>query len=519
MGIFFDGDALTGTASNDFFFPRGATGINDISAGNGNDVIYGEFGAFPGITQTRATAALALTSGNITASNLSQIWNQTENRDIIFSTSVSHTTMALGGFYGSQIWFAITVVAGAEITLDVDYGRDTNNTDTDTQLRIFQSDGVTSLAFNDDAAVLDTGSTSTLDSYLNYTFATAGTYLINVTEFGATDGNLFEFDDQFMLHISLTGQAANLTNIAQGADTIRGGAGDDIVYGMGGDDFIYGGLAAVDATETGNDTLYGDDGKDSIYGNGGDDLIYGGLGADFLIGGTGNDTIYGGSSSGDTIDFSDDFMRGGDGVDTLYGNGGNDTMAGGAGTDAIYGGFGNDIIYGGALLVDATDTGDTISGGYGKDDIRGNGGVDFLHGNEDDDIVIGGLGDDFIWGESGNDYLRGGDGADKFIFDTELDDVSNVDTIQNFVSGVDDIWLNQTIFAGIGDTLDASEFQNSSLPSSGEGTYRIFYNQATGQLFYDSNGSDAGGSTLFAVMTVASGALPVLTVADFAMVA
>jgi Ca2+-binding RTX toxin-like protein len=301
-----------------------------------------------------------------------------------------------------------------------------------------------------------------------------------------------------------------------GDDTILGGQGNDTANGGGGNDIIYGGIAAVDATETGDDFLYGNAGLDTIYGNGGNDTISGGLDADYLIGGTGNDTIYGGLSSTDTTDLADDFMRGGDGIDTLYGNGGDDTIAGGAGVDTIYGGVGDDLIYGGALLVDETDAGDTIYGGDGNDDIRGNGGDDFIYGGTGNDSIIGGVGADTIYGGLGNDYLRGGLGADRFYFSTAPNAATNMDTIQAFVVGTDKIVLSQAIFAGIGATLDAAEFQLGAVAN--DAADRIIYNQATGQLFYDSNGN-VNGSTdqvLFATLTAPTG---VLTIADFAMVA
>jgi Ca2+-binding RTX toxin-like protein len=318
---------------------------------------------------------------------------------------------------------------------------------------------------------------------------------------------------------TISGGAGNDTISGNGgADLLSGGADSDTVYGGQGDDIIYGGSAQVDATETGNDILYGDDGLDSIYGNGGNDTITGGLGADFLIGGTGNDTLYGGLSQSDTTDLSDDIMRGGDGTDTLYGNYGNDTLLGGAGFDSIYGGEGNDTLYGGAFLVDATDIADFIFGGNGRDDIRGNGGDDILYGEDGDDSLIGGLGSDRIFGGLGNDYLRGGLDADRFVFNTTLNAATNMDTIQNFVIGEDKILLSQGTFAGIDAVLDASEFQLGA--AANDINDRIIYNSATGQLFYDANGNVNGSADQiqFALLTVASGALPVLTINDFVMV-
>jgi Ca2+-binding RTX toxin-like protein len=546
----FAGYDLTGTGSNDYIIDR-LGGATTILGGDGSDVIYGDYSEFAYHMNGSAYDALqnlATDYGDVFINGTIQYWSESNNSEIENSTTIAHMSYFIDVYqanYGyGPYWEAYTVAAGDTITIDIDQGNDTANGNTDTIVELYAvapGGTVYNIATNDDSTAIDTGSVSLSDLYLTYTFLSAGTYLVKVSEFGLN--NISEASDNFAMHVSLTNHLyssnyGDVYNFAAGDDILRGGNGADTLYGMGGsdqlygddyndllyggsgDDFLYGGSAAVDSLDLGDDILYGEAGVDTIYGNAGNDTIYGGLGADLLVGGIGNDTIYGGSSATDTLDLSDDFMRGGDGLDRLFGNRGNDTILGGADADEIFGGDGNDVIYGGAFLVDATDVGDVISGGFGNDDIRGNGGVDFLHGNEGNDSIIGGLGDDFIWGELGNDYLRGGDGADKFIFDTALNAVTNVDTIRAFAVGVDDIWLNQTLFAGIGDTLDASEFQNSSLLPSGEGTYRIFYNQGTGELFYDSNGSDIGGRTLFAVMTVGLGQpLPVLTVDDFLMIA
>jgi Ca2+-binding RTX toxin-like protein len=302
-------------------------------------------------------------------------------------------------------------------------------------------------------------------------------------------------------------------------DFIYGQIGSDSIYGGTGDDRIYGGSAAVDATDnTGTDRLFGEAGNDTIYGNGGDDEIFGDLGEDFLIGGTGNDVIYGGSFEFDVLDNSNDFIRGGAGIDMLYGNRGNDTIYGGEDGDTLYGGAGNDILLGGGLLVDPTDLRDTIYGGTGNDDIRGNGGNDDLFGESGDDSIIGGLGIDYIYGGNGNDYLRGGADADLFTFDTVLNVVTNIDTIQAFVVGEDFIGLSQAIFTGIGLVLTDEAFQLGA--TANDAGDRIIYNQTTGQLFFDADGLGGLAQTQFAVMTVVPGQpLPALTIDNFLMVA
>jgi Ca2+-binding RTX toxin-like protein len=540
MALIYLGNPLTGTINDDYIvaLQGGVDPDTIINAGDGNDVVYGDCKSLrDGMDPSHAAAAM---EGHEINGSGSGTWTISENADIANSNTVAHASIYCdGSLAGQQGWISLIIRAGETITLDVDYGANTLNNNTDTVLSIFAFDGVTQIAFNDDGPG-DTGSSTNAgggqrDSYLTHTFASAGIYYVNIRDYNGPSGN-FAADDSFILNISLSLQATTGNEIG-GDDTIDGGAGNDVLHGMGGsdtmygaagndtvyggdgNDVIFGGSAAVDSTETGNDILYGDRGRDSIYGNGGNDTIYGGFGADTLIGGTGNDRLYGGLSGVDT-DWSDDFMRGGDGIDWLYGDGGDDTMLGGAGVDTLYGGEGNDLLYGGALLVDATDVGDFIYGGNGNDDIRGNGGDDILFGESGDDSIIGGLGNDEIRGGLGNDYLRGGAGADTFIFEITLNAATNIDTIHAFVVNEDRIVLSQAIFTGIGTTLDATEFQIGAAANDiGD---RIIYNQATGQLFFDPDGNTLGGAaqTQFAVMTVNPGSLmPALTIADFVMIA
>ena len=87
---------------------------------------------------------------------------------------------------------------------------------------------------------------------------------------------------------------------------------------------------------------------------------------------------------------------------------------------------------------------------------------------------------------------------DKFLFNTALNAATNVDTITDMTAGVDIIRLDDAFFAGIGavGVLNADAFHIGAAAADAED--RIVYNSATGQLFFDSNGNAAGGSTLFA---------------------
>ena len=86
----------------------------------------------------------------------------------------------------------------------------------------------------------------------------------------------------------------------------------------------------------------------------------------------------------------------------IMANGGDDTVYGGTGDDTIDGGAGQDWIFAG-------DGNDLASGGADNDSIWGDLGNDTLYGNDGDDKLIGGGGDDLLTGGTGNDLLYGDD--------------------------------------------------------------------------------------------------------------
>ena len=157
-----------------------------------------------------------------------------------------------------------------------------------------------------------------------------------------------------------------------GIDNISGGLGNDTIFGNGGDDFIQGdedsdtifGGTGNDVLEgnSGNDIIFGEDDQDFISGNEGDDYLNGGAGDDTVDGGAGNDYLYG--------YLGEDILNGGDGDDVLDGGDGNDSLVGGGGNDTLSGEAGNDILTG--VSSDGSsgyglNTIDTLVGGTGHD--------------------------------------------------------------------------------------------------------------------------------------------------------
>ena len=310
-----------------------------------------------------------------------------------------------------------------------------------------------------------------------------------------------------------------------GADTLLGDAGDDTLNGDDGADLLYGGI--------GNDVLNGGNDSDSLFGQDGNDTLNGGAGNDFLNGGAWNDVLRGGDGD-DTLEgsFGADELFGDAGNDILRGDAGNDVLSGGDGVDYLYGGAGDDILRGegrgdrmygdaGNDRLEGGDGGDILNGGDGDDELFGGTGVDILNGDGGSDRLWGDDGDDRLFGHEGTDVLGGGagndiltGGADGDIFFFNLLGAANADNVADFGNGDDVFQLDRGTFTGFSaiGTISAGQFHIGSAAADADD--RIIYNQSTGELFYDADGSGSAAAQLFA--TVAPGTF--LTAADFQIV-
>lgn len=144
-----------------------------------------------------------------------------------------------------------------------------------------------------------------------------------------------------------------------------------------------------------------------------------------------------------------------------------------------------------------------------------------LTGNEFKQALVGGAGadrlsgmggDDVLSGGAGMDVLTGGSGKDTFLFNTALG-ATNVDTIVDFNAAADTIRLENSVMAALGATgaLGAARFAANAAGQATAASHRIVYDTDSGNLFYDANGSAAGGSVLFATLT----GHPTISAADF----
>ena len=125
---------------------------------------------------------------------------------------------------------------------------------------------------------------------------------------------------------------------------------------------------------------------------------------------------------------------------------------------------------------------DVINAQDGDDIIRGLAGDDTLRGGEGNDTLIGGGGDDM---------LTGNEGADAFQFDAVSD---GVDTIKDFeVTQGDRLHLSAS---GFGSDLVVGELSESQFTLGSVAVResdRLIYNNITGQLFFDADGTGSGG--------------------------
>ena len=178
---------------------------------------------------------------------------------------------------------------------------------------------------------------------------------------------------------------------------------------------------------------------------------------------------------------------------------------------------------------------DLILTGNGKIDGTGNGLDNEIAGNKKankleglagDDTLTGGKGNDILMGGAGDDVLTGSKGKDRFEFSSDRSFKQKdfgEDQITDFQSAQkDSIILSQTTFnklesvVGKGFSVIA-EFDsvNGDKKAETSGAF-IVYNQKTGDLFYNANGSQAGFGSggLFATLEGA----PELKESDFSIV-
>jgi Ca2+-binding RTX toxin-like protein len=197
--------------------------------------------------------------------------------------------------------------------------------------------------------------------------------------------------------------------------------------------------------------------------------------------------------------------------DDIFGLGGDDVLTGGGGVDRLQGGLGDDIYF-----VDANGEVRELAN-QGIDQVfstvsyalkpnietlalQGVGNINGV-GNASANVITGNIGSNTLNGAAGNDTLEGAAGVDRFVFNSILNVVNNVDTIVDMTVGVDQIRLENGIFTGLAaGVLSAAAFHIGA--AAADASDRIIYNDVTGALIFDSNGSAAGGAKQFAALDI-----------------
>ncbi|NBU42441.1 MAG: hypothetical protein EBS51_16905 [Planctomycetia bacterium] len=133
--------------------------------------------------------------------------------------------------------------------------------------------------------------------------------------------------------------------------------------------------------------------------------------------------------------------------------------------------------------------------------------------------ITGSAGVDQITGGAGNDVITGGAGADVITLGTGLDtlvfnSLTGSDTVADYSVADDSITLSKAVFTGLGalGALSAAEFESGAgLTAAATAAGRIVYDTTTGALYYDADGSAAGGAVQIATLT----GVPALAATEF----
>lgn len=335
-----------------------------------------------------------------------------------------------------------------------------------------------------------------------------------------------------------------------GADSIYGAAGNDTLLGNSGNDILDGGIGIDSmAGGSGNDVYNVDSAQDKISesSNSGTDTIKSPIGY-ALPGNVENLALYG-NSSASLIGYGNElnnYLSLKTGYGSLYGFAGNDILEASTSGSTLVGGAGNDtyILHNTPATVaepgvaEGIDTVviDKISAyslknlstfenlqfadasnhvGIGNalaNQLTGNNGHDNLQGMENNDTLAGGAGNDTLSGGTGNDNLTGGAGDDYFYFSNPPNS-GNIETVTDFTSGQDLLWLAGGAFPAVGGvsgtvfTANDDKFYAVAGGVAHDTTDRIIYDTNTGALYYDADGSNAAAPAVQFAMLVGHPAL------------
>ncbi len=268
-----------------------------------------------------------------------------------------------------------------------------------------------------------------------------------------------------------------VSSSTQIVDESRGGGTDTVIssisFSLKDTTHTIGNVENLTLTGAANLNGTGNGLANTLVGNSGNNILDGSTGADHMSGRAGNDT-YVIDNAGDVADETD-----ASGKDTVKAS----TSFSLADTKRAAGTIENLTLTGTANL--------SATGNNTANILTGNDGSNTINGGKGADQLVGGLGNDKLFGKAGADILTGGGGADSFVFDVKPDNVS-VDKIRDFSSAAGDkLLLDHSIFAAL--SLSAFSDENFVLGTKAlEADDKLIYDQASGILSFDADGSAAG---------------------------
>ncbi|MGJ5633180.1 calcium-binding protein [Nostoc sp. CALU 1950] len=320
------------------------------------------------------------------------------------------------------------------------------------------------------------GITSTFDTTTNIGTITAGTRLINYKDIERLYISGTRYDD------NIVGSNGNdrISTFNGGNDTIDGGAGDDLLsYGVSSYQAI---TSTFDATtNTGLITV------------GGDRVSYKNIERlnissteydDNIVGSNGNDSIIG------NYTYSRGYAPSGEAIS------GNDTIDGGKGDDLliVHDRDGSEGIT--STFNTTTNEGSITAGTNGV--IYKNIERLYIIGTFYDDLIVGGNGDDTLNGGGGNDTLIGGNGNDSLIGESGTDTFTfnslneGIDRVYDFDTTNELIRVDNFAFGG-GLSIGSLSSDKFTIGTSATAiAQRFIYDNSTGGLYFDQDGSDTG---------------------------
>lgn len=465
-------DILNGGAGVDIL--RGGAGNDNYVVDSATDLVDESIAGSGGIDLVRSVVSFNM--GNVT-----QAKGVLENITLLGAADINASGNSIGNILTGNTGDNILNGGGGGDTMRGGAGNDSYFVDNSGDLV--------------DESVAGSGGIDTISSSVTFNLGNAAQakgILENVMLLGAANINA----SGNTIANTLTGNTgANILNGGGGGDTMRGLAGNDTyivdnagdildesIAGSNGLDLVRsavtfnleniaqarGAIENLELLGAGNVNAIGNALANILTGNTGNNILNGRAGVDTMRGLAGNDT-YVVDSAGDIVDES---IAGSTGIDTIQ--------------SAIS-----------LSLADVT----KVKGVVENLTLLGTGNIN----------AVGNTVANNLAGNSGNNILIGGGGNDSFIFNTALNSVSNVDTINDMnASGNDTVRLENAIFTTLAvGALSAGAFRIGAAALDADD--RIIYNSANGELSYDVNGNTAGGSTVFAILDPGLA----LTAADF----